>query len=306
MIITLTGANDFERNAALHLLVRNFVDEYGDFGLERLDGEEAAAPQMRAALESVPFLTPRKMVILREPSKQKAFIEQCEALLLSIGDAVDVLIVEPKLDKRLTYYKLLKKQNDFREYADLDGLGLAKWATQYVAKQGGTIGQADAKILVDRIGPNQQMLQHELDKLVAFEPAITTKAIEELTDRLPQSTVFELLDAAFAGRVAAAMALYNEQRILKVEPQAIVAMVAWQLHILTIVKAAGDRGGDEIAKTAKLNPFVVRKSQSLTRNVTMSRLRQLVAELLILDKRLKSEPVNADDAVQLYLLKLST
>jgi len=38
----------------------------------------------------------------------------------------------------------------------------------------------------------------------------------------------------------------------------------------------------------------------------MSRLRQLVAELLILDKRLKSEPVNADDAVQLYLLKLST
>lgn len=306
MIVTLTGVNDFERTAALHQYVQDFLAEHGDFAIERFDGEEAAASTMRAAVESLPFLTAKKLVVLREPSKQKQFSEAIADILKAVADTVDVIIIEPKIDKRLSYYKVLKKDTDFREYADLDAQGLAGWAVQYVAKQGGSLSQPDARQLVDRIGPNQQMLQSELDKLLGANTAISASLISQLTDRLPQSTIFELLDAAFAGKTAVAMALYDEQRALKVEPQAIIAMLAWQLHILTTVKAAGDRSPDVIAKTAKLNPFVVRKSQVLTRRVTMSRLRQLVAELLVLDKRLKSESMNADDAVQLYLLKIGT
>lgn len=305
MIVTLTGVNDFERSAALHQLVREFLDEHGEFAIERFDGEEASAATMRAAVESLPFLTPKKMVILREPSRQKQFSDAITEVMTAVADTVEVIIVEPKLDKRLSYYKTLKKDTDFREYADLDASGLAKWVVQYATKHQATISLPDARLLIDRIGPHQQMLRSELDKLLGASKQITAGLIDQLTDRLPQSTIFELLDAAFAGKTAAAMALYDEQRALKVEPQAIMAMLAWQLHILTTVKAAGDRSSDIIARTAKLNPFVVRKSQALTKRVTMSRLRQLIAELLVLDKRLKSESINADDAVQVYLLKIS-
>jgi len=122
---------------------------------------------------------------------------------------------------------------------------------------------------------------------------------------MPQSTIFELLDAAFAGKMAYAMELYREQRALKVEPQAIIAMLAWQLHILAVIASGAPRTADDIARQAKINPYVVRKSQGLARGLGVERLKRMVHDLLALDQTLKSASIDADEALQLYLLKLA-
>ncbi|HUS25796.1 MAG TPA: DNA polymerase III subunit delta [Nevskiaceae bacterium] len=305
MVVTLTGANDFLRVAELDRLVADFVREYGDMALERLDGEEAGFNRLQESLQSLPFLSPKKLVVLREPGKQKIFAEKIADVLVGIADTNDVIIVEPKLDKRLTYYKTLKKQTDFREFGDLDANGLAGWASTYVKEQGGSLGSADARLLIDRVGASQQGLRNELDKLLAYDSSITRQTIELLTERTPQSTVFELLDAVFAGNTKRALQLYQEQRTLRVEPQAIIAMLAWQLHVLAAVKAGAPRSADDIARTAKLNPYVVRKSQAATRTLSLARLKDMVGALLALDTKLKRTSIDADEAVQLYLLRLA-
>jgi len=306
MITTLTGANDFARTAELEARTMAFAQEYGEFAVERLDGEAASADQMRAAVESMPFLSERKLVVLRQPSAQKDFAESIDAFLGAIPDATDVIIHEPKLDKRLNYYKTLKKRTDYQEFAELDATGLSRWAVAYAAEHAGNLHAADARMLIDRLGASQQLLRSELDKLLAYEPHITRQTIEALTERTPQSTVFELLDAAFAGNATRAMALYKEQRALKVEPQAIIALLAWQLHILALVCAGAPRPADEIARVAKLSPFVVRKSQRLAEKLSLARIKTQVAQLLELDKRLKTQSMDADEAVQLYLLRLAS
>ncbi len=303
--MTLTGANGFLRGRALGELLAAFVREYGDTAVEQLDGEEATAEQMRAALESLPFLTPRKLVVLREPGKQKAFCEHIDATLDALSDTTDLIIVEPKLDKRLSYYKMLKKRTDFREFGELDAAGLAAWAAAYVKERGGELAAGEAQLLVDRLGTNQSLLQNELDKLLLYNPKITAATIGLLTERLPQSTVFELLDAAFSGKTARALALYQEQRALRVEPLAIVAMLAWQMHILALVKAAGERSPDEIARQAKLSPFVVRKTQAIARKLSAQQVKMFVADLLALDIRLKTTALDPDEALQAYLLKIA-
>jgi DNA polymerase III subunit delta len=304
MIVTLTGPNDFARHQELKKLVAGFVAEHTDLSLERLDGEEADAARMQGAVQSLPFLTARKLVVLREPGKQKAWAEHIADILKDVAETTDLIIVEPKLDKRLNYYKTLKKETDFKEFNELDGQGLARWASDYVKEQGGALSSSDARLLVDRLGPSQQLLQQELDKLLSYDPQISKASIELLTERMPQSTVFELLDAAFAGHTKRALELYREQRALKVEPQAIIAMLAWQLHVLAVVKTAGERSADEVAREAKLNPFVVRKSQGLARNLTLDQLKRLVAELLDIDTKLKTVSIDADEALRLYLLKI--
>ncbi len=305
MVVTITGANDLQRKAELDVLTSNFLNEHGDMALERFDGEETSAERMRESIQSMPFLSTRKMVVLREPGKQKAFAEAITDVLSDIPESTDLIIYEPKLDKRGSYYKTLKKSTDFREFAELDANGLGKWAVTYVAEQGGKLSAADARLLIDRLGPNQQLLRSELDKLLAYDDTITRQTIELLTEPLPQSTVFELLDAAFAGNSHRAFALYREQRALKVEPQAIIAMLAWQLHILAVVKAAGARPADQIASEAKLNPFVIRKSQGVTRRLTLAQIKTLIADLLALDMQLKRTAIDADEALQLYILQLS-
>lgn len=305
MIVTLTGPNNFARKLELRKLVGEFVPEYGDIALERLDGEEASVDKMRESLQSMPFLSPRKMVVLQTPGRQKAWAENIAEILETASETTDVIIVEPKLDKRLSYYKTLKKQTDFREFNELDGGELAKWASQYAKEQGGSLNPADAKMLVDRLGPNQQLLASELDKLLTYDSNVTRKSIELLTEPMPQSTVFELLDAAFAGNTKRALQIYREQRALKVESQAIIAMLVWQLHVLAIVKAAGNRPASEISQIAKLNPFVVRKTQNLAQNLTHDQIKRLVVNLLKIDQDLKTKSIDSDEALQFYLLKLS-
>lgn len=303
MTITLTGENDFLRKAELDKLAAEFVAEHGDMAVERFDGDESDAARMRGSLASLPFLSARKLVVLNQPGKQKVFAEDIQNILKEAAETTDLIIIEPKLDKRTSYYKALKKMTDFREFGELDASGLARWVVQYAKEQGGAISSADAQFLVERIGANQQMLRQELDKLLVFEPKISRPNIELLTEPMPQSTVFELLDAAFSGNTRRAIELYREQRALKVEPQAIIAMLAWQLHMLALVKAAGSRPPEQIAKEAKLKPFTVKKTQSLARNLSSINLKKMIQDLLALDLKLKTTATNPDEVLEFYLLK---
>lgn len=306
VITVLVGENSATRNQAQQKLVAEFVATHGDMALERLDGEEATYEQMIAAVESVPFLAERKLVLLRNPGANKDFAEHIAALPDSVADSNDVCIVEAKLDKRSAYYKALKKFEGFHEQTVLDAQGMARFAEQYAKEQGGAMPARVASFLVQRLaGAEQLLLQHEIDKLLAYDTTITQESIELLTDQQPQSTIFELLEAAFAGNAKKTTALYDEQRALKVEPQQIVAMLAWQLHIFAIVKMAGERSPEEVAKQAKLHPFVVKKSQAIVRRMSRAELTGHIRQLRELDVRMKSEGIIADEAVQYYLLQLT-
>jgi DNA polymerase III delta subunit len=305
MISTLTGENEVERGAELRRAVAAFEKEYGDMAVERLDGEEASYERMVEAVQSLPFLVVRKLVVLRAPGANKEFTEKFAAFVEAVSDTNDVIIVEPKLDKRLTYYKQLKKLTAFKEFAVLDAGGLARFAVDYTKERGGSILSGAARLLVERVGTNQLGLQQELDKLLVFDPKITEQSIESLTEKTPQSTIFELLDAAFAGDAKRTMRLYDEQRALKVESQQVIAMLAWQLHVLALVKTAKNRSVDDISREAKLNPYVVRKTQGLVRHITLARLKELITGLREFDVRTKTEGILPDEAVRYYLLQLS-
>lgn len=304
-MVTLTGANDFLRKAELAKLVAEFVAGHGDMAVERFDGEETDTARMQESASSLPFLSARKLVILDEPGKQKAFAEHIDDILKEVAETTDLIIVEPKLDKRYSYYKTLKKSTDFREFGELDANGLARWASEYAKGKGGSLSAGDAQLLIDRAGPNQQLLSTEIDKLLTYDLQITKATVETLTENAPQSTIFELLDAAFAGNAKRAMELYHEQRALRVEPQAIIAMLAWQLHVLALVKTAGGRGADDIAREAKLSPFVVRKTQPLARSRSLDQIKKMIKDLLDLDTKLKTITIDPDEALQLYLLQQS-
>lgn len=300
--MTLTGENAFGLQAKLRQLVDAFVAEQGDMALERLDGEEASIERLQEALTSLPFLASKKLVVLRTASANKQFVERAEQLLSGVPETTDVILVEPKLDKRSSYYKFLKKATDFQEFNPLDVNGLVRWLTDEAKPRGGRLSAGDARYLVERVGLNQQLVSNELDKLLLYEPHISRQTIDLLTEPAPQSTVFELLDAALAGNRQIVLALYAEQRAQKVEPQQIIAMLAWQLHVLALIKTAGSRSADEIAKQAKISPYVVRKSLTTAKNMPLAALKERLNDLVQIDTASKTTALDLDEALQHYLL----
>lgn len=304
MMTTLTGENRFALQQELRRIVDSFVAEHTDMALEQIDGEEAEFDRIREALQSMPFLASKKLVVMRAPGANKQFMESAEQLLTDLSEVIDVVIVEPKPDKRTSYYKYLKKHTDLKEFNELDIPQLSKWLVAVAKEAEGTLSTTDANYLVIRVGTNQLTLQNELQKLLNYDKKITRESIDLLSERTPQSTTFDLLDAALRGDKAYALELYSEQRSMKVEPQQIIALLGWQLHALSVVKTAGERDASQIASEAKLNPFVVRKTQSLARNMSLSKTKELVHSVRVLDERLKSESIDADEALQNLIVSL--
>jgi DNA polymerase III subunit delta len=304
MIITLTGANSFMLQRESRRIVQEFTNKYTDMGLDRFDGEDVEYDRIRESLQSLPFLAARKLVIIRSGGANKQFAENAEKLIQELPDTTEVLLIEPKLDKRTAYYKLLKKSTEFQEFNELDGHQLAKWLVSYASEQGGSLKLSDANYLIDRVGVNQQLVFSELTKLLLYNAQISRKSIDLLTEKTPQSTIFDLLDAALNGRHKQALVLYGEQRLQKVDPVQIIALLAWQLHVLSLIKTAGQRDANEIARQAKINPYVVRKSMSIAQKLTLPELKKLVTEVRILDVRLKSESIDPDEALQTFLITI--
>jgi DNA polymerase-3 subunit delta len=316
-IVVLSGVNSYALRRELRRRVDAFVREQGDMAdmaLERLDGEEASYDRLVEAMTSLPFLASSKMVVLSSPGANKQFMENISSLVGEVPDTTDLIIVEPKLDKRSAYYKFLRKQRGFMEFPELDENGLAAWLIKAAKEDQAKISSSDARYLISRVGANQQLLASELEKLILYAmPSDATKqftidraAIDAVTTATPQSKIFDLLDAAFAGNVKRALQLYEEQRTLKVEPQQIIAMLAWQLHVIALVKAgSSSRNPDTIAKDAKMSPFVVRKSAAVAGRLTGGEIKKLVRDLLTIDARLKRESLNADDALQEYIISLA-
>jgi DNA polymerase-3 subunit delta len=304
MVTTLTGSNFYLLKQRLDELAGKFVKQYGELALQRIDAEESEAAAILEAVQSLPFLASRKMVIVRNGNANKSISGQIEQIIDSAGDTTDVIFYEPSPDKRSSYCKMLKARTQFEEFNELDNRGLAKWLADAAKKQAASLTQADANYLVERVGANQQLLASELDKLITYDPKISRANIDLLTEKTPQSKVFDLLDAAFAGDKERALELYADQRAQKVEPQAIMAMIAWQLKLLALAKLGVNKSSQQIAKDAGLSPYPVMKAQNLARKINDNKLREMVADALEIDEKGKTTAINLDEALKTYIMTL--
>ena len=304
MITTFAGPNSYVLQKALREKRRAFIAQFGDLALETIDVSDWELRKVLDTLGALPFLSPNRLLILHGLAANKPAAEQIDKLLESVSETTNLVIVESKIDKRSVLYKTLKKQTEFHDCTELDARDASRWVTSEVKSRGGGIGLSEANYLVSRIGATQQLISSEIDKLMLYQPVITRATIDVLTEQVPLSSIFELIDAAFSGNFARALALYADQRAQNVEPLAIEALFVWQLHSIVLMKAAGNTSSDTVAAQAGISPYVARKSAGLAAKRTLGDLRQYVAELADLEYTVKTTTVDADELMKNYILSL--
>lgn len=299
------GPNSFALKQSLDEIRSEFVKRYGDLAVEVIDGEESTYEQIISAVGAVPFLAEKKLVIINEPGSQKEVSEKIEDLIRAAQGGNELIIVEPKPDKRGTYYKYLKSNTDLKEFREPDERDLANWLATAAKGKGAELSFTDASYLVRRVGMNQRTLSNELRKLIDHDKSISREDIDLLTEPSPSANVFNLLDSAFSGDDKKLLRLYDEQRTQGEEPLKIFAMLIWQMHLVALVESAGDRTDDEIMRASGLKPFTLNKSRSIARRMGREKIRATLRRLGELDKQLKTTSVDADDALKNLLLSIS-
>lgn len=304
MITTLTGQNSYELRRKLASIKDDFIKKYGDSGVESIDGENVAVQELPSLLQGVTLFSPKRLVILRNVSKNKLVAEKLQEFLKTIPDDMHLVLVEEGIDKRTAFYKALKKETDFQEFAELDEMALAKWIEGAVKKEGGEISSNLTRLLIRYVGTDQLRLENEIKKLVAYEPKITGQAIDELVEKNPEETMFQLLESALSGNTKRALEVLEGLETAHEDPFQAANMLIWQTHILALVAAAKEIPDTEIAKEFKINPFVVKKTRVVARRMDKTKLRNVINRVASLDVTLKSTSSDPWRALETTILSL--
>lgn len=302
MILAFIGDNGPAREQAIGIFTKAFINLYGSTAVDKFSGDDTDKNQLIDAISTSPFLSAKRLVIVRDLNNSKMLADDIVAICENVADTTDLVFIEKHIDSRGKYLSNLKKLAEVREFAHLEGDALCEWVIEQANRMDGKISYKLAQILIDRVGTNHQLLVSELQKLILFNKNITLDSIELLTIYAPQSSVFAMLDSALAGNIPKALKLYNEQRTQGMEPQAILGMIAWQLNVLAIVKTADGMSPNDIASQAKLSPFVVRKNQNNAKRMSTRHIAELLEKAIETDYLLKTSNTKSDDALQALIL----
>jgi len=292
MVYTLTGPNGYELGSFLSQLRSDFTSKYGEGGVENYTGEQLTPEIIANALGGVSLFSSNRMVIIRGLVDAKDVIDRLLAHLKNVSDDVVLILIEPNLDKRTTLYKSLKNQTEFKEFGNLSEDGILRWIQSEVENDGGEIKSSQSRQLYEYCGLDQLRLSNEIQKLVLYEPKITSENIELLVEKDPRDTIFELLELALSGQSGRSVNKLMSLESAHEDPFQIASMLIWQTHILAVVQTANGLSDGELAKDHKINPYVFSKTKRLLPGVSVTKLRQTVDTVAKLDLTLKS---NAHD-----------
>lgn len=205
------------------------------------------------------------------------------------------------LDKNVK--TLFETHGKLQEFEPYKGSSLSNWIEQYVQKGGSTISRANVQFLILRRGEDMLSLSHELEKLLSYAKGgeITSDIIENLVLAQYDTDVFKTVDALARRDVAKALSLLWEHRRKGDDPLQILAMFAYQVRTLLLIKDM-----DKNAGKANLHPYVIQKNRPLSaafEEEELIRLHSLIADSDLAAKTGEAEPYVA---LEELILEFST
>jgi DNA polymerase-3 subunit delta len=305
MLVTLSGDNDYLIKQELSTIVSDFKKANGDLAIESFESDSELSA-INEAINNVNLLSPDKLIILRQLSDNKDFVGQIDKILEGLPSGTNLVLVEPNLDKRLSIYKTLVKLTDLKAFTSLKDNDELRWVVKYATDNKAKITNQDARHLIDRAGNNQLKLAHEIDKLLLYDSNITKETIDLLVEDNYQNNIFQLIDAAFSNKLNSALSILGNLRSQKIEPPQIIAMLAWQLNIISIIKYAGNKEPAEIAKDSKQNPFVINKNRAVANKISLDKLKRIANQLFTIDLSSKTNKTDVDEALLNFILELAS
>lgn len=288
MITVITGSNRFLIQQKLADLKASFIKTHGEAGLEIFTAEQLDAQKLQSLLTGVSLFAENRLVIIKNLSQLKELSEQFLTTAKQIPEEISVILVEDSIDKRTAFYKTLKKTYEVIECSELSEGELQKWVTKQVAQEGGKAASSTVRLLIEYVGPDQLRLANEISKLVAYNKDVTENAINELVEKRPEDTIFQLLETSLSGRRDQALAILDGLERAHEDPFAIANMLIWQTHILAVVFSAKTTVAADIAKQTKFNPFVVGKTKQIANRLSEQQFERILESVASLDVTLKT------------------
>ena len=246
----LWGPEDYLREQYLSELKRICLPEGEDsFSYHRMDGPELNMEDLRLAMDSLPFMTERSFIELRDMDINR--LKDSEALEKLLADVPDycvlafVLGASYELDGRLKSVKALRQNVKELKFTSQSQGQLTDWLVRRFAAAGKGIELDAAQRLIFISGELMSGLIPEIEKVAAYAKGdkVTVADVEAVANHIPEAVIFDMTEYISQKKYNTALSVLAELLSDKNnEPIAMLAMLGMQMRRLYAARLAVEQG----------------------------------------------------------------
>jgi DNA polymerase-3 subunit delta len=278
--------------------------------------------ELAAACEAMPFLSERRLVIVRgalaraegggrgrASAAESGFVEY----LGRVPPTTDLVLLESELPTAGAALKAIQAlvgqgEAEIVNDAPMDETKATAWVGRRAGERGGRIGQEAAAALVAGAGTDARALERELEKLLllAADRPIELADVRALVPAGDEARVFELVDAIGNRNARAAVRAWRSLVRAGEDPHRLLTMIARQVRLLIVAREhlAAGRPPAGLAQAVGLPPFVARNLGGQTRAWSTPALEGVLARLVRLDRDAKTGGPALEGSLELLVAEL--
>ena len=300
----LWGAEDYLREQYLTQLKKLCLPDGEDsFSFKRMDGPELDREALQQAVDSIPFLSERSFVELRDVDLNR--VSEPEKLLKILEDIPDYCTVafvqntqfEP--DGRLKFIKGLREMAQELHFTRQSQGALVDWVIRRFAAAGKAVELEAAQRLIFISGDLMNRLIPEIEKVASYTKGerVTVDDVEAVANHIPEAVIFTMTDHIAKREYNAALGVLSELLADKNNtPIAMLAMLGQQMRRLYAARLAADKrlGADYVMEVCSLRyDYLASRLMASARGFTPRQLKRAVELCAEADYQMKSS--SADD-----------
>lgn len=324
MIIFFYGEDNFRSYKKVLEIKNKFsLNDKSGSGLSLFDASDSkigALEKMQSALSSAGLFSSKKLIILKKiiaelPSDEQAkilkFLKEHIEKLKTDSDSVIIFWEEGLPRKNNALFKFLLENTKKQNFEKLSGIKLNQWILEKIKASApdASISKEALEKLINYVGSDTALLTQEIEKLISFsgKDLISDTTINLLTKANLDNNIFETIEALSANRKPKALELFHRHLDQGDDPFYLFSMFVYQFRNLLRIASLQENGifsEFEIAKLAKLHPFVVKKSFAQARNFGEKKLISIHKKLGTLDTKIKTGQADIKLSLDKFIVEL--
>ena len=307
------------------LIAKMGDSQTADLNTTRFEGRGVTVSALQEACFAMPFLSPRRLVIVNDYLKPvaervggKREAEELVEFLPQVPPTTALAFIEhgniPKNSPVLKWAESARDTAFVKQFAMPERRALGGWIQKRAkGALGGHFTPRGAEALAEAVGANPRLLDSEIQKLLTyanFERPVDAEDVARLTPYTGEADMFGFVDAVGMGQ--AAQALKELHRLLEDKSAVegymnVFGMIVRQFRLLLQTRELIDAGAreDEVAKTLGLHPFPAGKVYRQAQKFSLPALEAIYHKLLAMDESYKSGKIEGLVALDTLVAELA-
>ena len=314
----LYGNDEF----AIARKLKDFESDFADpttagMNTARLEARSMSEDELNNAINAMPFLAPKRLVILSNPSAKynnPSTRKKFETYISNVPDSARLVIhelMEPKETEKHWLIKWSKNSTAIKTQSFMlpKQRDMAGWIINEVKNQNGKIEPQAAAKLAEMVGVDTRQAGMEISKLLAYvnwARPVQGSDVEAVCIVTSQQSVFEFADALSQGNGKVAQRLLH--RLLENEDAfALWGMVVRQFRLLIQAREILDGRGnkDDVARALGVHPYVAEKTTGQAGRFSIESLESIYRKLLGIDEMVKTSQITLELAMDTLVVELT-